>query len=83
MAPPPEPAEMDLPGLPWSLPTRREPIALRPTNEDGVFAVHYCAHRIGDIDLKKADDEACGLADNAARCPQGPQAQQQQQTPLP
>ena len=62
---------------------RGEPIALRPTNEDGVFAVHYCSHRIGDIDLKKADDEACGLADNAARCPQGPQAQQQQQTPLP
>ena len=62
---------------------RGEPIALRPTNEDGVFAAHYCAHRIGDIDLKKGDDEACGLLDNAARCPQGPQAQQQQQTPLP
>ena len=23
---------------------RGEPVALRPTNEDGVFAVHYCAH---------------------------------------
>ena len=59
---------------------RGEPVALRPTTEDGVFAVHYCAHRIGDIDLNKAKDEACGLVDNAARCPQGPQAQQQQQT---
>jgi len=59
---------------------RGKPVALRPTSEDGIFAVHYCAHRIGDIDLNEANDEACGLVDNAARCPQGPQAQQQQQT---
>jgi transposase InsO family protein len=59
---------------------RGELIALRPSGEDGVFAVHYCAHRITTIDLRQADSEACGLVDNAARCPQGPQAQQQQQT---
>jgi transposase InsO family protein len=63
---------------------RGELIALRPTGEDGVFAVHYCAHRIGAIDLNEADNETfCGLVDNAAHCPQGPQAQQQQQTASP
>jgi integrase-like protein len=38
---------------PWriSKALRGEPIALRPTNEDGVFAVRYCAHHIGAIDL--------------------------------
>jgi transposase InsO family protein len=61
---------------------RGELIALRPTGEDGVFAVHYCAHRIGAIDLHEADSEAWGLVDNAARCPQGPQSQQQQQQTL-
>jgi transposase InsO family protein len=61
---------------------RGELIALRPTGDDGVFAVHYCAHRIGAIDLHEADSEAWGLVDNAARCPQGPQSQQQQQQTL-
>ena len=66
---------------PWriSKALRGEPVALRPTGEDGVFDVRYCAHRIATIDLRKPDGEACGLVDNAARCPQGPQAQQQQQ----
>jgi transposase InsO family protein len=61
---------------------RGELVALRPVGQDGVFAVHYCAHRIGAIDLHEADSEACGLVDNAARCPQGPQSQQQQQQTL-
>ena len=68
---------------PWriSKASRGQPVALRPTSEDGVFAVHYCAHRIGDIDLNEAKDEALpGLVDNAACRPQAPQAQQQQQT---
>jgi hypothetical protein len=56
------------------------PDALRPTDQDGVFAVHYCAHRVGVIDLRGADEGACGLVDNAAHCPQGPQAQPQQQS---
>jgi hypothetical protein len=59
---------------------RGELIALRPTREDGVCAVHYCAHRIATLDLRQTESEACGLVDNAeTRCPQGPQAQQQQQ----
>ena len=57
---------------------RGQPIARRPTGEDGVFAIHYCAHRIATLDLRQADGETCGLVDAAARRPQGPQAQQQQ-----
>ena len=66
---------------PWriSKALRGEPIALRPSGEDGVFAVHYCAHRIATLDLRQADGEACGLVDNAARRPQGPQDEPQQQ----
>lgn len=59
---------------------RGEPIALRASGEDGVFAVHYCAHLIATLDLRHTESEACGLVDSAARCPQGPQAQQQPQT---
>ena len=66
---------------PWriSKALRGEPIALRPEGEDGVYAVHYCAHRIKTIDLREADEGACGLVDNAARRPQGAQEEQQQQ----
>lgn len=66
---------------PWRLSKalRGDTIALRATAEDGIFAVHYCAHRIATLDLREA---ACGLVDNAVRCPQGPQSQQQQQTRL-
>ena len=52
---------------------RGEHIGLRPTGEDGVFSVHYCAHRIATLDLRQTESEACGLVDNAeTRCPQGP-----------
>lgn len=51
---------------------------------DGNWAASYgpvllgiIAHR-GDR-LRKPKPAACGLVDNAARCPQGPQSQQQQQ----
>lgn len=51
---------------------------------DGNWAASYgpvllgiIAHR-GDR-LRKPKPPACGLVDNAARCPQGPQSQQQQQ----
>lgn len=40
------------------------PVALRPTSSDGVFDVHFCAHRIATIDLR-ANPSACGLVDNA------------------
>jgi len=54
---------------PWriSKALRGQPIALRPTGEDGVFAVHFCAHRITTIDLRQGEAKACGLVDNAAR----------------
>lgn len=55
-----------------------EPVGLRPTSEDGVFAVRYGAHHITTIDLKQPGSKVCGLVDNAAHCPQGPQAQHQQ-----
>jgi len=60
-----------------------EPVGLIENN-DGGWTVCYgpivlgiIAHR-GDR-LRKPKQPACGLVDNAARCPQGPQSQQQQQ----
>ncbi len=60
-----------------------EPVGLIENNT-GDYVVSYgpvllgiIAHR-GDR-LRKPDGRRCGLVDNAARCPQGPQAQQQQQ----
>jgi transposase InsO family protein len=50
---------------------RGELIALRPTREDGVFAVHFCAHRIGAINLNEADNEACGPCGQRCASPTG------------
>jgi hypothetical protein len=68
-------------------PFRGEPIAVRPTSEDGVFSIHFCTHQIGSIDLRAAAS-ACGLVDIASSAgrpgdaadamPTTPQAQQQQ-----
>ena len=59
-------------------PFRYQPVALRPTTQDGVFSIHFCRHQIGTFDLRDPPD--CGLVDNAYwRCPQGPQPQQHQQ----
>jgi transposase InsO family protein len=65
---------------PWriSKALRGQPVALRPDCEDGVFAVYFCAHRIGAIDLRERQNEACGLVDDAARRPQGPQQDHKQ-----
>ena len=65
---------------PWriSKALRGQPVALRPTDQDGVYAIYYCAHRIGALDLRQDQNEACGLVDDAAPRPQGPQAEQQQ-----
>ena len=56
-----------------------EPVGLTE-NDDGGWTVCYgpivlgvIAHR-GDR-LRKPERHACGLVDNAARCPQGPQSQ--------
>jgi hypothetical protein len=41
---------------PWriSKALRGEPVALRATDQDGVFNLHYCAHQITAIDLRQA-----------------------------
>jgi hypothetical protein len=59
-----------------------EPVGLTE-GEDGAWRVCYGPVALGVIDhrrdrLKKPARQACGLVDNAARCPQGPQPQQQQ-----
>ena len=69
-------------------PFRGEPIALRPTAEDGVFSIHFHTHRIGTVDLRAAT-AACGhvdIASTPSACgqtsdaiPTSPQAKQQQE----
>jgi transposase InsO family protein len=43
---------------------RGQPVALRPTVEDGVFAIHYCSQQVATIDLR-APRDAGGIADIA------------------
>jgi len=57
---------------------RGQPVAVRPTVEDGVFHVHYCTHRIAVIDLRGPPTAACGVVDNARALPTTPQAPLQQ-----
>jgi hypothetical protein len=58
---------------------RGHPIGLRPTGEEGIFSIHFCAHRIGTLDLRSPTPQTCGLVDNARALPTSPQAQQPQQ----
>ena len=58
-----------------------EPIGL--TEHDGGWTLRYGPITLGTIarrsqQLKRPKREVCGLEDNASRCPQGPQPQQQQ-----
>ena len=53
------------------------PVALRPTLQDGVFELRFCAHRIGRLDLNRGALAPCGLVDDAAASPTTPQAQPQ------
>jgi hypothetical protein len=66
-------------GQPWR--TSRafggQPVALRPTAEDGVFNVHYCLQRIGIIDLRIDKTSARGFVDIATAMPTTPPAQRQ------
>lgn len=61
-----------------------EPIGLMPSDDDGSFTAYYGPIALGVIDhdgdrMRKPKRQARGLVDNAKkRCPQGPQAQQQQ-----
>jgi hypothetical protein len=52
----------------------RQPVAVRPTVEDGVFSVHNCTHHIATIDLRGSPTSACGVVDNASALPTTPQA---------
>jgi len=55
------------------------PIALRPTPEDGVFSLRFCAQVIGQIDLRQeTSNMARGLVDDAIASPTTPQAPQPQ-----
>jgi transposase InsO family protein len=65
---------------------RRQPVALRPTRQDGLFSVHFCHQLLGTIDMRNLAVGACGLVDIAraarkdpAAMPTTPQAQQQNQ----
>jgi transposase InsO family protein len=62
-------------------PFRGQPVALRLTDVDGVFSVHFCAQRIGDIDLR-ISEPACGFVDIADAISTTPQAQQPQKKPI-
>jgi putative transposase len=60
-----------------------EPVGLIE-NHDGGWSVSYGPINLGVIAhssdrLRKPKSRRCGLVDNAARCPQGPQSQHQQQ----
>ena len=57
---------------------RAQPVVLRPTAEDGVFAVCFCSQRVREIDLRPSAGPGCGLVDDAERRPQGPQPRQPQ-----
>lgn len=64
---------------------RGEPVGLRE-NADGSWTVCFGPIPLGvirqhDDRLRKPKLEACGLVDNAAHCPQGPQPQQPPQHP--
>jgi transposase InsO family protein len=58
---------------------RGEPVALRYTDEDGVFSVHYCVQRVGKLDLRDKAEPG-GFVDIAAALPTTPPAQPQQAT---
>ena len=52
---------------------RGQPVALRHTGQDGVFAVHYCSQQIDTVDLTAA----CGFVDIEKTMPTTPQAKHQ------
>lgn len=59
---------------------RGHPVGFRQADKDGVLSIHFCAHRIGTLDLRDTSSPACGRVDNARALPTSPQAQQQHQT---
>jgi transposase InsO family protein len=65
---------------PWRISKafRGQPVAVRPTQEDGVFTVHFCQQKIALLDLRQPT-MACGVVDIAGAMPTTPQAPQQKQ----
>ena len=61
---------------------RKQPIAMRATSEDGLFDVHYCTQRIGQLDLKIVGAKTCGFVDIARAIPTTPQVRQHQQVKI-
>ena len=59
-------------------PFRDQPIALRSTDTDGVFSIHFCAQPIVTIDLRSAPSRR-GFVDIAKAMPTTPRAHHQQQ----
>lgn len=55
---------------------RGQPVALRPTPQDGVLAVHFCAFRVATLDLRQGTIAACGLVHDAGASRTTPQAPQ-------
>ena len=53
---------------------RGQPVALRPTGDDGIFGVHYCTQPIGKVDLR-TEVPAGGFVDIACAMPTIPPAQ--------
>jgi transposase InsO family protein len=61
---------------------RGQPLALRPTLQDGLFSVHFCTQRLATIDLREAAHAAaCGFLVIADAIPTTPPAPQQPQPP--
>jgi len=44
---------------------RGYPLAMRPTRQDGVFSIHFCAHRIGTLDLRGSATAEAAATDNS------------------
>jgi transposase InsO family protein len=59
-----------------------QPIALRSTTEDGILGVHFGAHRVATLNVRKPAPSTCGPVDNARALPTSPQVQKKQQQHL-
>jgi transposase InsO family protein len=66
-------------GRAWRVgkPFKRLPVALRPTLQDGVFDLRFCAHAIARLDLRSGQLKARGLVDDDQASPTTPPAQPQ------
>ena len=65
-------------GRPWRVGKAfaGQPVAIRPTPQDGVFDLRFCTQPIGRLDLH-GPELTCGFVDDAGASPTTPQAQPQ------